>query len=53
MIPVTPPKFEVTDIPADLVDKAAEYRENLIEMVVEQDEDLMMAYLEEGTEPYY
>jgi len=43
-----PTKFEVTDIPADLVDKAAEYRENLIEMVVEQDEDLMMAYLEEG-----
>ena len=46
-----PTQFEVTDIPADLVDKAAEYRENLIEMVVEQDEDLMMAYLEEGTEP--
>ena len=46
-----PTKFEVTDIPADLVEKAAEYRENLIEMVVEQDEDLMMAYLEEGTEP--
>ena len=46
-----PTQFEVTDIPADLVDKAAEYRENLIQMVVEQDEDLMMAYLEEGTEP--
>ena len=46
-----PTMFEVTDIPADLVDKAAEYREHLIEMVVEQDEDLMMSYLEDGVEP--
>ncbi|MFT7687067.1 MAG: elongation factor G [Candidatus Azotimanducaceae bacterium] len=46
-----PLNFEITDIPADLVDKAAEYREILIETVVEQDEDLMMSYLEEGVEP--
>jgi elongation factor G len=46
-----PLNFEITDIPADLVEKTAEYREILIETVVEQDEDLMMSYLEEGEEP--
>ena len=46
-----PENFEVTDIPADLVDDAAMYREQLIETALEQDEDLMMEYLEEGTEP--
>ncbi|MBH5322186.1 elongation factor G [Aurantiacibacter sediminis] len=34
------------EIPADLADKAAEYREKLIETVVEQDDDVMEAYLE-------
>ena len=33
-------------IPADMADKAAEYREKLIETVVEQDDDVMMEYLE-------
>ncbi|NVK17843.1 MAG: elongation factor G [Methylocystaceae bacterium] len=42
--------FEYTDIPADLADKAAEYREKLVETAVEQDDDAMEAYLE-GTEP--
>ena len=37
---------EETDIPADMVDLAAEYREKLIEAVAEQDEELMMKYLE-------
>ncbi len=46
-----PENYEVVDIPDDLKDKAAEYREQLIETVVEQDEDLMMSYLEEGEEP--
>ncbi|SBS31941.1 Elongation factor G 1 [Marinomonas aquimarina] len=46
-----PENYEITDIPADMVDKAAEYREQLIETALEQDEDLMMAYLEEGEEP--
>ena len=46
-----PLNFEITDIPADLLEKTAEYREILIETVVEQDEDLMMSYLEEGEEP--
>ncbi|QNQ07971.1 elongation factor G [Sphingomonas alpina] len=43
-------KFEYRDIPADLADEAATARSELIEMAVEQDDDLMEAYLE-GTEP--
>ncbi len=43
-------EFEYVEIPADLADKAAEYREKLIELVVEQDDDIMEAYLE-GNEP--
>ncbi|EKC5522121.1 TPA: elongation factor G [Vibrio parahaemolyticus] len=46
-----PENYEVQEIPADMVDKAAEYREMLIETALEQDEELMMAYLEEGEEP--
>ncbi|MGD8109776.1 elongation factor G [Vibrio sp. TRT 21S02] len=45
-----PENYEVQDIPADMVDKAAEYREMLIETAVEQDDDLMMAYMD-GEEP--
>ena len=45
-----PENFEITDIPADMVDKANEYREQMIETAVEQDDDLMEAYLE-GEEP--
>ncbi len=43
-------KFHEEDIPADLVDQANEYREKLIETVVEIDEEAMEAYLE-GNEP--
>jgi elongation factor G len=43
-------KFDYTEIPADLADKAAEYRERLIELAVEQDDEVMEAYLE-GNEP--
>ncbi len=43
-------KYEVNDVPADMVDQVEEYREMLIEKAVEQDDDLMEAYLE-GTEP--
>lgn len=43
-------KYEFIEIPADLADKAAEYRERLIELVVEQDDEIMEAYLE-GNEP--
>ena len=42
--------YHEEDIPADLADKAAEYREKLIETVVELDEEVMEAYLE-GNEP--
>jgi len=45
-----PENFEVTDVPADMVDQVEEYREQLIEMAVEQDDDIMMAYME-GEEP--
>ena len=45
-----PENYEVTDIPADMVDKANEWREKMIETAVEQDDDLMEAYLE-GEEP--
>ena len=43
-------KFRYEDIPADLADQAAEYREKLIESAVELDEAAMEAYLE-GNEP--
>lgn len=41
-----PENFEVTDIPADMVEKAAEYRELLVETVVDQDDDIMMSYMD-------
>ncbi len=43
-------KYEFVPIPDDLADKAAEYREKLIETAVEQDDEVMEAYLE-GNEP--
>ncbi|MDP1027468.1 elongation factor G [Sphingomonas sp. KR1UV-12] len=43
-------KFEYQAIPDDMAEKAAKYRSDLIEMAVEQDDDLMEAYLE-GNEP--
>ncbi|MBY5991212.1 elongation factor G [Ferrimonas balearica] len=46
-----PENYEVVDIPAEMVDDAAAYREELIETALEADEDLLMEYLEEGTEP--
>ena len=45
-----PENFEVVDIPADMVDNVEEYREKMIEMAVEQDDELMEKYLE-GEEP--
>ncbi len=42
--------YREEDIRADLADKAAEYREKMIEMAVEMDDDAMEAYLE-GNEP--
>ncbi len=43
-------KFEYQPIPDDLVEKAAKYRSDLIEMAVELDDAMMEAYLE-GNEP--
>ncbi|TDI53787.1 MAG: elongation factor G [Acidobacteria bacterium] len=40
--------WDTIDIPADLVDKAAEYRELLLEKVAETSEELLEAYLENG-----
>ncbi len=39
-------KIEVTEIPADMKDKAQEYHDALIEAVAETDEELMMKYLD-------
>ncbi len=43
-------EFFYEEIPADLVEEAAKYRSELIELAVEQDDDAMEAYLE-GNEP--
>ena len=43
-------EFEKSDIPDDLADQAAEYREQLVERALEQDDVALEAYLE-GQEP--
>lgn len=45
-----PENYEIQDVPADMVDDVEQYREELIETAVEQDDDLMEAYME-GEEP--
>ncbi|HCH25270.1 MAG TPA: elongation factor G [Oceanospirillaceae bacterium] len=45
-----PENFEIIDIPADMVDQVDEYYEMLIETAVEQDDDVMMAYMD-GEQP--
>ncbi|NKC00059.1 MAG: elongation factor G [Pseudomonadales bacterium] len=45
-----PENFEIKPIPEDMVDRVEEFREALIETAVEQDDDVMEAYLE-GNEP--
>lgn len=45
-----PENFSVVDIPANMVDDVELYRSQLVETAVEQDDDLMMAYME-GEEP--
>ena len=42
--------YDIEEIPADLADKAKEYREKLVEAAVELDDDAMAAYLD-GNEP--
>ena len=41
-----PENYKVEDIPADMVDDAAAYREEMIETALEADEDMLMEYLE-------
>ena len=45
-----PENYEITDPPEDMAAKIEEYREALIETALEQDDDLLEAYLE-GNEP--
>ena len=45
-----PMNYTLEDVPEDMRDKVAEYREKLIETAVEQDDDVMEKYLE-GEEP--
>lgn len=42
--------IEIADIPADYIDKANEYRSELVEAISEFDDDLMMKFME-GEEP--
>jgi elongation factor G len=41
-------QWDTKDIPANLAEKAAQYRETLLEAVAETSEDLLEAYLENG-----
>ncbi|MEW7980392.1 MAG: elongation factor G [Candidatus Sedimenticola endophacoides] len=43
-------KYHIEEVPADMADLVEEWREKLIETAVEQDDDLMEAYLD-GEEP--
>ena len=45
-----PENYEIQPVPEDMVDLADEYYEKLVETALEQDDDLMEAYLE-GTMP--
>jgi len=39
-------KFDITDIPADLVEKAKQYRAHMIELLADYSEDVMNCYME-------
>lgn len=45
-----PMNYVIKEVPADMVDQVEMYREQLIELAVEQDDDVMEKYLE-GEEP--
>ncbi|NER04579.1 MAG: elongation factor G [Okeania sp. SIO3C4] len=45
-----PTKYEIKDVPENMVDDVEKYREILVETAVEQDDDVMEKYLE-GEEP--
>ncbi|MFH7242906.1 MAG: elongation factor G [Spirulina sp.] len=41
-----PENYEITDVPADMVDQVEEYRDALVELAVEQDDEILEKYLE-------
>ncbi len=45
-----PTKYTIGDIPEDMIEKANEWREKMVEIALEQDDDLMGKYLD-GEEP--
>ena len=45
-----PMKYEIVDVPADMVDDVEQYRQDMIETALEQDDDAMEKYLD-GEEP--
>ena len=45
-----PTKYTIEDVPEDLKEKTEQYREKLVETVIEQDDDVMEKYLE-GEQP--
>jgi elongation factor G len=45
-----PTNYKIEEPPADMADQIEEYREKLIELALEQDDELLMMYLE-GEEP--
>ena len=45
-------KFDVVDVPADMLDMAKKYREKLVEAIVETRDDLMTKYLEGQEIPF-
>jgi len=46
-----PLNYEIVDIPAEYQEKAVEYREAMVETALEQDDELMEKYLEDGESP--
>ena len=46
-----PHNYHVEEVPADMVELVETHREKLVETALEQDDDAMMMYLEEGREP--
>jgi elongation factor G len=46
-----PHNYREEEPPADMADVIAEYREKMIETALEQNDEAMMEYLEEGNEP--
>ncbi|MCK5818920.1 MAG: elongation factor G [Psychromonas sp.] len=45
-----PENYQITDVPKDMLDKVEEYRELLLDTALDQDEDLLGAYMD-GEEP--